>query len=201
MRIPTNHNRLKKLRLRERKQRGSLSEQKANRANGRKPARQGVPSARHLSLLPGGLVARSQQQAAGHLVVRGRAALETVQEALGALVARYRSEEVLTAVKHIPARDAQFRPMPAWVRPELASAYRAKGVETLYSHQAAAAGFAREGKNVVVVTPTASGKTLCYNLPVLSALPLPHQSARSRPARRTARPRHALGRLLRRLHL
>jgi DEAD/DEAH box helicase domain-containing protein len=115
-------------------------------------------------------VARSQQQAAGYLVVRGRAALETVQEALGALVARYRSEEVLTAVKHIPAREAQFRPMPAWVGPELVSAYRAKGVEKLYSHQAAAAGFAREGKNVVVVTPTASGKTLCYNLPILNAV-------------------------------
>jgi DEAD/DEAH box helicase domain-containing protein len=104
------------------------------------------------------------------LAVRGSTALETVQEALGALVARYRSEEVLTAVKHIPAREAQFRSMPAWVRPELAVAYRAKGIERLYSHQAAAAGFAREGKNIVVVTPTASGKTLCYNLPILNAV-------------------------------
>ena len=89
---------------------------------------------------------------------------------MGALVACYRSEEVLTAVKHIPAREAQFRPMPAWVRPELAAAYAAKGVEKLYSHQAAAAGFAREGKNVAVVTPTASGKTLCYNLSILNAV-------------------------------
>jgi DEAD/DEAH box helicase domain-containing protein len=115
-------------------------------------------------------VAASPQQAAGPLAVRGHTALETVQEALGALVARYRSEEVLTAVKHIPAREAQFRPMPAWVRPELVAAYRAKGIEKLYSHQAAAAGSAREGKNVVVVTPTASGKTLCYNLPILNAV-------------------------------
>jgi DEAD/DEAH box helicase domain-containing protein len=115
-------------------------------------------------------VAASPQQAAGPLAVRGNTALETVQEALGALVARYRSEEVLTAVKHIPAREAQFRPMPAWVRPELVAAYRAKGIEKLYSHQAAAAGSAREGKNVVVVTPTASGKTLCYNLPILNAV-------------------------------
>ncbi|HJZ50822.1 MAG TPA: DEAD/DEAH box helicase [Candidatus Acidoferrales bacterium] len=115
-------------------------------------------------------MAASPQQAAGRLAVRGNTALETVQEALGALVARYRSEEVLTAVKHIPAREAQFRPMPAWVRPELVAAYRAKGIEKLYSHQAAAAGSAREGKNVVVVTPTASGKTLCYNLPILNAV-------------------------------
>ena len=89
---------------------------------------------------------------------------------LGALAARYRTDEVLTAVKHIPAREAQFRPMPDWVRPELAAAYRAKGIDQLYSHQAAAAELARSGKNFVVVTPTASGKTLCYNLPVLNAV-------------------------------
>ena len=107
---------------------------------------------------------------AGGLAVRSSTTLETVQAALGALVARYRADEVLTAVRHIPAREAQFRPMPAWVRPELAAAYRAKGIEKLYSHQAAAAELARAGKNFVVVTPTASGKTLCYNLPVLNAV-------------------------------
>ncbi|MGB9007960.1 MAG: DEAD/DEAH box helicase [Candidatus Acidiferrales bacterium] len=115
-------------------------------------------------------MAASQQGIAGHLTVRDGTALETVQQALDALVARYRSEEVLTAVKHIPAREAQFRPMPAWVRAELAAAYRAKNIEKLYSHQAAAAGLARDGKNLVVVTPTASGKTLCYNLPILNAI-------------------------------
>src|SRR4029077_14622630 len=96
--------------------------------------------------------------------------LDTVQEALAALAARYRADEVLTAIKHLPAREAQFRPMPGWVRPELAAAYRAKGIEQLYSHQAAAAELARGGKDFVVVTPTASGKTLCYNLPVLNAI-------------------------------
>ena len=108
---------------------------------------------------------------AGGLAVRPRTTLETVQEALGALVARYRTDEVLTAVRHIPAREAQFRAMPAWVRPELAAAYHAKGIEKLYTHQAAAAELAHAGKNFVVVTPTASGKTLCYNLPVLNAKP------------------------------
>ena len=96
--------------------------------------------------------------------------LKTVQQALETLVARFRAEEVLTAVKHIPAREAQFRPMPAWVRPELVAAYRSKGIERLYSHQAAATALARENKNFVVITPTASGKTLCYNLPVLNAV-------------------------------
>src|SRR6202042_2299852 len=59
---------------------------------------------------------------------------------------------------------------PSWVRPELVATYRSKKIEQLYSHQAAAAEKARAGKNFVVVTPTASGKTLCYNLPVLNAV-------------------------------
>jgi len=96
--------------------------------------------------------------------------LETVQEILGALVARYRTDEVLTCVRQIPAREAAFRPMPDWVRNELSEAYRAKGIKELYSHQAATAELVHGGRNVVVVTPTASGKTLCYNLPLLNAV-------------------------------
>jgi len=115
-------------------------------------------------------MASASQGLAGRLAVRTGMTLETFQEALGALAARHRADEVLTAIKHIPAREAQFRPMPGWVRPELAAAYRAKGIEQLYSHQAAAAELARGGKDFVVVTPTASGKTLCYNLPVLNAI-------------------------------
>jgi DEAD/DEAH box helicase domain-containing protein len=108
--------------------------------------------------------------AAAQLAIRPQTTIETVQEALGALAGRYRADEVLTAVRHIPAREAQFRAMPDWVRPELTEAYRSKGIDKLYSHQAAAAEFARTRKNFVVVTPTASGKTLCYNLPVLNAV-------------------------------
>jgi DEAD/DEAH box helicase domain-containing protein len=89
---------------------------------------------------------------------------------LGSLVARYRQEEVLTAVRQIPARDAQSRPIPAWVTSALAEAYRVKGIRELYSHQALTAELVRDGKNVVVVTPTASGKTLCFNLSVLNAV-------------------------------
>jgi len=96
--------------------------------------------------------------------------LDTVQEILGMLVARYRTDEVLTSVRQIPAREAKFRPMPGWVRSELSEAYREKGIKELYSHQAATAELVQSGRNVVVVTPTASGKTLCYNLPVLNAV-------------------------------
>ena len=104
------------------------------------------------------------------LAPRSRTTLATVHEILGTLVARYRSDEVLTSVRQIPAREAKFRPMPEWVRSELAEAYRAKGIEQLYAHQAATAELVHGGKNVVVVTPTASGKTLCYNLSVLNAV-------------------------------
>jgi len=86
------------------------------------------------------------------------ATLETVHRILGSLVSRYRQEEVLTAVRQIPARDAKFRPMPAWVTSALAEAYRAKGIHDLYSHQAATAELVR------------NGKTLCYNLPILNAV-------------------------------
>ncbi len=104
------------------------------------------------------------------LAVRGRTSIEAVREALGALAERDRTGEVLTAIKHFPAREAAFAAMPSWVRAELVAAYRAKGVEKLYTHQAAAAERARAGKNLVVVTPTASGKTICYNLPVLNSI-------------------------------
>ena len=102
------------------------------------------------------------------LAPRQSASLETVHNILGSLVARYRQEEVLTAVRQIPAREAKFQPIPGWVTSALSEAYRAKGIQELYSHQAATAELVRDGKNVVVVTPTASGKTLCYNLPVLN---------------------------------
>ena len=103
------------------------------------------------------------------LAPRQPTSLETVHNIFGSLVARYRQEEVLTAVRQIPAREAKFRPVPAWVASALADAYRAKGIRELYSHQAATSELVRDGKNIVVVTPTASGKTLCYNLPVLNA--------------------------------
>ena len=96
-------------------------------------------------------------------------ALDIFEDALATLAARHR-EEVLTAVRHIPAREAQFRPMPAWLTPEIRAAYAAKGIGQIYSHQASAIEMARSGRDFVVVTPTASGKTLCYNLPVLNAI-------------------------------
>jgi DEAD/DEAH box helicase domain-containing protein len=78
--------------------------------------------------------------------------------------------EIITAVRRFPAREAEFAEFPSWIHSDLTAAYKAKGVRQPYSHQAAAAESVHDGKNVVIVTPTASGKTLCYNLPVLNAI-------------------------------
>src|SRR5437660_9512244 len=97
-------------------------------------------------------------------------AVTRVHEVLESFAARDHNGEILTAVRHFPAREAQWADFPAWVHADLASAYAAKGIRRLYTHQAAAAEAVHTGKNVVIVTPTASGKTLCYNLPVLNAV-------------------------------
>jgi DEAD/DEAH box helicase domain-containing protein len=98
------------------------------------------------------------------------ATFDTVQDFLRALVSRCRTDEVLTCVRKIPAREAKVRPVAGWVNRDLREVYRAKGIKDLYLHQAATAELVHNGRNVVVVTPTASGKTLCYNLPVLNAV-------------------------------
>jgi len=70
----------------------------------------------------------------------------------------------------LPASPADYRPLPDDLHPQLAAALGKLGVARLYSHQRAAFDAVRAGRHTVVVTPTASGKTLCYNLPVLQAI-------------------------------
>jgi DEAD/DEAH box helicase domain-containing protein len=82
------------------------------------------------------------------------------------------------AVRHQPARPAKLAPFPAGLNESLAAALAEKGIEKLYTHQADAIERSLAGQNVVVVTPTASGKTLCYNLPVVNTL-LADSSARA----------------------
>jgi DEAD/DEAH box helicase domain-containing protein len=70
----------------------------------------------------------------------------------------------------IPCSLPSLAPLPEDLHPELARALAARGIERLYSHQADAYKAVRSRRHLVVVTPTASGKTLCYNLPVLQRL-------------------------------
>jgi len=100
----------------------------------------------------------------------GSTAIAHVHQVLDVLAARDVRGEILTAVRHYPAREAQWADFPAWTHVDLRAAYLGKGIRQLYSHQAAAAEAVHAGKNIVVVTPTASGKTLCYNLPILNAI-------------------------------
>ncbi|HEV3313265.1 MAG TPA: DEAD/DEAH box helicase, partial [Chloroflexota bacterium] len=76
----------------------------------------------------------------------------------------------VTVHRSIPAAAGQFEDFPASLDPRLSSTLRTRGIQRLYSHQARAIELALAGKNVCVVTPTASGKTLCYNVPVVSAI-------------------------------
>ncbi len=86
--------------------------------------------------------------------------------------------ESIRAIKHLPAQEGQYREYPPDVHPALVEAFKEKGFSQLYSHQHSTWELLKKGKNIVVVTPTASGKTLCYNLPVLDAI-LQNPSARA----------------------
>jgi DEAD/DEAH box helicase domain-containing protein len=72
--------------------------------------------------------------------------------------------------RHIPARAAEFGAHPDWLDPRIREGLASRGIERLYTHQADAVEAVHAGEDVVVVTPTASGKTLCYAVPVLQAI-------------------------------
>src|SRR5438552_3977778 len=76
----------------------------------------------------------------------------------------------ITATRHFAPRPPVLVPFPPSLDPRIADALRARGIDELYSHQARAWELIAKGHHVVVVTPTASGKTLCYNLPALQSL-------------------------------
>ena len=94
----------------------------------------------------------------------------TIAELLSRLKSNRRFMENVRAMKQIAAFKGSFAPFPAWVHPRIQSVLKERDIDQLYSHQAVAVDHVRQGSNVVLVTPTASGKTLCYNLPVLQKI-------------------------------
>jgi DEAD/DEAH box helicase domain-containing protein len=70
----------------------------------------------------------------------------------------------------LPARAAEYGDFPGWLDPRIVAGLAARGIDRPYTHQADAIETARAGLDVVVVTPTASGKTLCFALPILQAI-------------------------------
>ncbi len=78
--------------------------------------------------------------------------------------------EHVRVLRELPADPGHVVPFPDWVRSDIREVLEAQGIRELYSHQAIAVDLIRKGINVALVTPTASGKTLCYNLPVVQAI-------------------------------
>ena len=112
------------------------------------------------------------QDALGHLAPDASRAAASLPapEGMAAGHAQVAADKVVTAVRHLPAQAARYAGWPADVDPRLVQALSARGIEQPYTHQAEAMGHALAGRHVVVVTPTASGKTLCYNGAVLSTV-------------------------------
>ena len=102
---------------------------------------------------------------------------ESLSQALSRMLAEHETaleaaddDPHVTAVRRLAPVEARYAPFPDSLDPRLVSALRSRGIEQLYSHQAEAILHATAGRNVVTVTPTASGKTLCYNAPVMDAI-------------------------------
>jgi DEAD/DEAH box helicase domain-containing protein len=93
---------------------------------------------------------------------------------LSALLDRWSSDRRvqgnLAVDEHLPGGDARCVPLPDSLPRPLVRALAARGIDALYSHQRDAYEAAVAGRDLVIATPTASGKSLCYNLPVLHAL-------------------------------
>ena len=97
------------------------------------------------------------------------------REGLDGAISRFREwmadpDSPVRAIRRQPERAGRFADFPESVHPQLREALATRGIRRLYTHQEEALRAMEAGHNAVVVTPTASGKTLCYNLPVLNRL-------------------------------
>lgn len=84
-----------------------------------------------------------------------------------------KKEEFIGQVAHwetVPPREGEYAPVPEGIDDRILGALKGSGIERIYIHQRACYETVRRGAHTVVVTPTASGKTLCYNLPVIQTL-------------------------------
>src|SRR5262245_8806263 len=113
---------------------------------------------------PAGALAKSEP-------ARDRALKNVIESLTGRIADRPDTPDAwITAVRLLPARGAEHAPFPEAIDPRLRDVLTARGIEQLYTHQAAAVTHALAGRHLVITTPTASGKTLCYNLPILSTI-------------------------------
>ena len=96
--------------------------------------------------------------------------MDTVHELITSLQDDPRFTSCVTRWERIPAREGVYEPLPDDLHPQIHAALESRGISRLYSHQAESYRAARANEDFVVVTPTASGKTLCYNLAVLQSI-------------------------------
>jgi len=95
---------------------------------------------------------------------------KSLQEILSDLKIDNQFKENIVTWHTLEERPAQTVPLPSNLHQVLKTALKSRGIEQLYTHQKSAYEKIIEGKSIVAVTPTASGKTLCYNLPVLQSI-------------------------------
>ncbi|WP_078595766.1 DEAD/DEAH box helicase [Evansella clarkii] len=93
------------------------------------------------------------------------------KKSLQELIAELKRDEHVTHWHQIPEEEAKYAPFPEAMNEKIKAALRKRGIDSLYKHQASAFEAVVSGKkNITAVTPTASGKTLCYNLPVIQRI-------------------------------
>src|SRR6478672_9687674 len=99
-----------------------------------------------------------------------QAALARMLAANAAAESTHDPDPHVTTVRRMAPVLAECAPFPESMDVRLIAALGARRIQQLYTHQAEAIAHALAGRHVVTVTPTASGKTLCYNAPVLDAI-------------------------------
>lgn len=93
-----------------------------------------------------------------------------VEAVAKAWLAEGRVRPCLALERLIPPKEARYSPLPETLHERLARALRGRGIEQLYSHQATAIAASGSGQHTVIATPTSSGKSLCFHLPVLDSI-------------------------------
>ncbi|WP_078546198.1 DEAD/DEAH box helicase [Litchfieldia alkalitelluris] len=92
------------------------------------------------------------------------------KKTLNELIEELRKNENVIHWHEIEPQDAKTKPIPTSIDKRISDALQGRGIKELYTHQYDAFQAVQEKRNIVAVTPTASGKTLCYNLPVLQSI-------------------------------
>lgn len=97
-----------------------------------------------------------------------------IKQSLGEILAQLQEDgRFMKNIRHwktIPPREAQSVPFPSTLDTRIRETLTKRGIPSLYTHQETSYRLVREGNNIVAVTPTASGKSMCYHLPILQTL-------------------------------